>query len=158
MQRAIALATPSHAGSILVGLLAPPKSDPEFDRLEFLSSLMAAELGHEFYWYCEPLDEEARARRRYDQVLAPLAALVGAAGLDVRIELLRGAEFGCQLRRLVTRTPHAELVLGNPVKLHDELHDLTGELLLNAPCRLRVEDVDRPQIERRNFWRKLIRR
>jgi len=157
VQRAIEIARDSKATIVLVGLLPALKPDPELDRLQLQASFMAAELGLGFSWYSEPEDEESRAQRRYRQVLAPLTSMVQAAGLTVRVELLRGDRFGEQLRRLIGAIPGAELVLGNPLKLHDALHDLTGELLLRAPCRLHVDGLDQPPHDRRcSLWRRLL--
>ena len=158
VQRAIGMARASEATVVLVALLPPCSPDPELDQLQLRSSLLAADLGLGFSWYSEPADEDIRAERRYRQVLSPLADLVRAAGLCVRIELLRGGRFDEQFRRLIEKTPGAELILGNPLKLHDALHDLTGELLLRAPCPLHVDDLDGPPARRRPIWRRLVKR
>jgi nucleotide-binding universal stress UspA family protein len=158
VQRGIALARDAGATLVLVALLPAYSPDPELDRLEFQAAFMAAELGLGFSWYAEPEDDEVRAQRRQRQVLAPLAAMAAREGIPVRIQLLRGGRFAEQLRALIEKTPGAELVLGNPLKLHDELHDLTGEMLLRPPCKLHVEDLDRPRRQRRRpLWRRLLR-
>lgn len=158
VQRAVALGRDSNATIVLVALLPALKAEPELDRLQWEAAFMAAELGLGFSWYSEPEDEEGRQRRCYRQVLAPLGSMVEAAGLPVHLELLCEGRFAEQLRRLIDRTSGSELVLGNPLKLHKELHDLTGELLLRAPCRLHVEGLDQPDPRRScSIWRRFVR-
>jgi hypothetical protein len=144
VKRAIQI-THDRGGTItLVALLPPPTPAPELDLFEMRAAVLAGELGIGWTWYCEPQDEDKRAECRYRQILEPLGSLVKASGVDVRLRLLRGDDLGAQLRHLVEHTPGAELVLGNPLKLHDALHDVTGELLLHAPCRLHVDGLDEP--------------
>jgi len=159
VQRAIEIGRDGEATIVLVALLPSLKPDPELDQLQLQAAFTAAELGLGFSWYSEPDDEESRARRRYRQVLAPLAAMIEGAGLPVRLELLRGERFVEQLRHLIEKNQGSELVLGNPLKLQDTLHDLTGELLLRAPCRLHVDGLDQPKPKRScSLWRRLVRR
>jgi hypothetical protein len=149
VRRAISLAREAPSRIVLVALLPPPRPVFDPDPLEVQAAMLAGELGLGFVFWTEPSDEETRVCRTRDLVLAPLRALVDAAGLPVELRVLRGDNFGGQLRELVRTVPDAVLVLDNPLKLHEALHDVTGELLIDAPCRLCVAGVDQPAASRR---------
>jgi nucleotide-binding universal stress UspA family protein len=143
---AIGIARDTGARIVLVDVLPDESVDAEPDPELVRALFMAAELGLGAAPILPPEDEQTRACRRVEQVLMPLRRLVHAAGVPVRTLLLRGRNPEAQLRFLVqTAAESHALVLSNPGALFSGVKELTGDLLLDPPCRLYVDGLDRPR-------------
>ena len=93
---------------------------------------METEMGLGLGQILPELDEKARVQQRYELVLMPLERRVAAAGVPVKLRVLRGENLSQQLRELLKRnSPRPAVVLSNPLKLFGPLRELTSEFWAN---------------------------
>jgi hypothetical protein len=122
---------------VLIGLLPPESATPDPEVVRAL--LTAAELGFGVGRLAPPLDEQARCRRLWLQVLWQLQRRVRVAGLPTRAYAFQGDDCTDQLRELIANTfDERVIVVGDPAVTFGCLRDLAEELIARPPCRVAV--------------------